>query len=274
MIIDGHLHIAGEPRPILARMDALGIARTVLVGIGVRDLRAVTIRDSLVFRMPFLLRTVGVWRSRSVVRSLRTRELLLPCPDNDRVAAAVRAHPDRFLGFAFINPEHPDMLAEAERRLDMGFHGIKLALLQYPCALDGPEISALCNLAQARNVPIFFHQGLTADTADAARMVAHFPSVRFIVAHAGVQYFNQAVALAEANSNVWLDTSSYFVTPAKLRHLLRRPGFRKLVFGSDVPVMALDPADALAKIMALPLSASERDAILGGNLMSILEMKP
>ena len=39
MIIDGHLHIAGDPGPILSRMDALGIARTVLVGVGVRDRR-------------------------------------------------------------------------------------------------------------------------------------------------------------------------------------------------------------------------------------------
>ena len=273
MIVDGHLHVAGKPEPILARMDALGIGRTVLVGVGVRDLRAVTVRDSVVFRVPFLLRTVGVWQSRATVRALHAHGLLLPQPDNDRVEAALRAYPDRFSGFVFVNPAHPEMLAEAERRLDAGFRGIKLALLQYPAALDGPEISQLCDLARARHVPVFFHQGLTAATADASRMVRRFPDVRFIVAHAGVQYFDQAVALAESHANVWLDTSSYFVTPAKLRRLLRRPGPGKLMFGSDVPVMALDPADALAKILALAVSASERDAILGGNLLRIMEGK-
>jgi len=271
MIIDGHLHIAGEPEPILARMDALGIARTVLVGIGVRDLRAVTVRDSVVFRVPFLLRTVGVPKSRAMVRSLHARGLLLPQPDNDRVAAALRAYRDRFRGFVFVNPAHPDMLAEARRRLDSGFQGIKLALLQYPAELDGPEVSALCELARARHVPVFFHPGLTAATADASGMVGRFPDVRFIVAHAGAQHFEQAVSVAESHRNVWLDTSSFFVTPAKLRRLIRRPGPSRLVFGSDVPVMALDPADALAKITALPLSAPERDAILGGNLTAILE---
>ena len=102
-------------------------------------------------------------------------------------------------------------------------------------------------------------------------MVARFRDVRFIVAHAGAQYFEQAVVLAESCPNVWLDTSSYFLTPAKLRRLIRRPGPGKLVFGSDVPVMALDPGDALAKITALPLSAPEREAVLGGNLTAILE---
>jgi predicted TIM-barrel fold metal-dependent hydrolase len=271
MIIDGHQHIAGEPGPILARMDALGIGQTVLVGVGVRDLSAVTVRDSVVFRVPFLLRTLGVRRSRATVRVLRERGLLLPRPDNTRVAAALRAHPDRFRGFVFVNPADPDMLTEVERCRAAGFCGIKLALLQYPAALDGPEISSLCELAGKRRVPIFFHQGLTAATADASGMVRRFPRVRFIVAHAGVQYFEQAVALARSCVNVWLDTSSYFVTPAKLKRLWRDPGPGKLVFGSDVPVMARDAGEALAKIKALPASAAERAAVLGGHLLRILE---
>jgi len=271
MIIDGHLHLAGDPKPVLARMDALGIDRTVLVGVGVRDLKVVTVRDSFIFRVPWLVRTVGVWKSRAIVRSRRLREVLMPQPDNDRVEAALRDHPSRFWGFVFVNPLLPGSIDMAERRLKSGFSGIKLALLQYPADLDGPEMCALCELAQAHNVPLFFHQGLTPASADPIRMIRRFPRVRFIIAHAGVQYFEQVLSLAREHNNVWIDTSSYFVTPAKLRRLLKEIGARKLVFGSDYPVMALDPGDALNKIMALSLSAQDRDAILGGNLREILE---
>jgi predicted TIM-barrel fold metal-dependent hydrolase len=271
MIIDGHLHLAGSPEPILTRMDALGIDRVVLVGVGVRDLSVVTVRDSLVFHLPWLLHRVGPWRARAVVRSRRLREALMPQPDNDSVASALRAHPDRFWGFVFVNPTDPGAAAMVERRLADGFRGIKLALLQYPADLNGPEVSALCEIAQARRVPIFFHQGLTAASADPTGMVRRYPAVRFIIAHAGVQYFEQAIALARGQRNVWLDTSSYFVTPAKLRRLVRELGAHKLVFGSDYPVMALDPGAALKKIMALALPEQDRAAILGGNLRAILE---
>ncbi len=271
MIIDGHLHLAGDAKPILARMDALGIDRTVLVGVGVRDLGVVTVRDSLIFRVPGLVRTVGVWKARAIVRSRQFREVWMPEPDNDRVGDALRDHSKRFWGFVFVNPSQPGAIDMVERRLKAGFCGIKLALLQYPADLDGPEMCALCELAQARRVPLFFHQGLTPASADPTRMVRRFPRVRFIIAHAGVQYFDQVLALAREHSNVWIDTSSYFVTPAKLRRLLREVGARKLVFGSDYPVMALDPGDALNKILALPLSARDRDAVLGGNLREILE---
>lgn len=51
MIIDGHLHIAEEATRIVTRVDELGIDRTVLVGVGVRDLGVVTMRDTIVFQL-------------------------------------------------------------------------------------------------------------------------------------------------------------------------------------------------------------------------------
>jgi uncharacterized protein len=270
MIVDGHLHLAGSPTGVLRRMDELGVQRTVLVGVSVRDLSVLTIRDSIIFRVPLLLRTIGVLKTRAILRSRRFHEASLPQPDNSQVAAAIAAYPERFWGFAFINPMAPDAPVETERLLDAGFRGIKLALPQYPAALNGPQVTALCEVARARRVPVFCHQGLTPGAADLAAMVRRFPDNRFVVAHAGVQYFEDAVALARGQPNVWLDTSSYFVTATKLRRLVTEVGPAKLVFGSDYPVMATDPGQALQKIAALRISATERAAILGGNLLEIL----
>ena len=63
---------------------------------------------------------------------------LLDLPDNDIVLNAVKKHPERLLGFAFINPGHPDAIAEARKCLDAGMQGLKFALLQYPAPIDGP----------------------------------------------------------------------------------------------------------------------------------------
>jgi predicted TIM-barrel fold metal-dependent hydrolase len=271
MIIDGHHHISGDSAPILARMDQLGIDCTVLVGIGVRDLTVVTVRDSFVFRVPWLLKTFGVWKSRALVRSRRLQETLLAQPDNDRVEAAIRAHPKRLRGFIFVNPALPGTLDEVRRRLAAGFCGIKMALLQYPADLNGPEVTALCEIAQERRIPVFFHQGLTPATSEPSTMFKRFPKVNFIIAHAGVQYFERAIELAREHRNVWLDTSSYFVTVPKLRRLVREVGADKLVFGSDMPVMVEDPEHALNKIRALALPPSQQAAILGENLRRILE---
>ena len=270
MIIDCHQHIVEDSAPILARMDALGIERTVLVGVGVRDLGVVTIRDSPVFRSHALLRTLGMWKARRLVRSRALREALLGEPRNDAVLRAIRERPDRFTGFCFVNPESPRAPDEARRCLDAGMRGIKLALVQYPTDLDGPRMAELCGLARERRAPIFIHQGLTRESSDLSKLVRRFADVTFIIAHTGVQCFRQAVELARDCRNVFVDTSSFIATRGKIRQACRVAGAAKLVFGTDVPVMCEDPAEAMAKIHALDISDDEKMGILGENLRPLV----
>lgn len=270
MIIDGHRHIAGSCAPILREMDRLGIDKTVLVGIGVRDLDVVTVRDSILFQSDFLLRTLGTWKARSLVRSRRFRAALLPDPVNDRVLDAAGSHPDRFTGFAFVNPESSHAIDEIRRCLDAGMQGIKLALLQYPTDLQGPHMAAICEIAEERRVPIFVHQGLSRAASEMESLVERFPNVVFIIAHAGVQYFEAVCRLAATRANVYVDTSSYFVTSRKLERLCLSVGARKLVFGTDVPVMSGTAAEGMAKIARLAISPGDRELVMGANLAALL----
>ena len=49
-------------------------------------------------------------------------------PDNDGLAAAVNARPERFIGFAWLNPHEGDLAVQELERLvlDHGFRGVKL----------------------------------------------------------------------------------------------------------------------------------------------------
>jgi len=270
MIIDGHRHIVGDYAPILGRMDALGINKTVLVGVGVRNLDLVTLHDSLLFRSDLLFRTLGMFKARQLVGSRSFQENLLGDPRNEDALRAVRERPDRFYGFAFINPESPHAFTELRRCLAEGFRGIKLALVQYPTDLRGKNMIALSEVARECSIPVFMHLGISPAAAEPEWLVETFPDVTFIIAHAGVQRFEETIALARRLDNVYVDTSSYIATVPKLRRLCKTIGAGKLIFGSDVPVMCEDVGDALAKIDALSLPAAEKDKILGGNLAAIL----
>ncbi|MGZ5001160.1 MAG: amidohydrolase family protein [Methylomonas sp.] len=191
MIIDGHRHIVDRFEPILAEMDASDIDKTVLVGIGVRDLAPVTIADSWVFRSHFLFRTLGMIKARQLVSSSEFQNNLLPAPRNDVVLEAIKQCPDRFAGFAFINPESPQGLTELQNCLDQGMQGLKLALVQYPSDLRGTHMAALCEIAQSFSIPVFMHLGLTVATSQPDWLLKAFPDVAFIIAHAGVQCFDE-----------------------------------------------------------------------------------
>lgn len=272
MIIDGHQHIVDDYRPILARMAALGIDRTVLVGVGVRDLSVVTIRNTPMLKSHFLFKTLGMMRARALVNSRALKEGLLSDPRNDAVLRAIKERPDRFSGFCFVNPESPRALDEISRCLDAGMKGIKLALVQYPTDLNGTKMAMLCEIARAKRVPIFVHQGITRESSEISGVVKMYQDVIFIIAHTGCQCFDEIMGLARTCDNVFVDTSSYIATRRKIQRICDTAGAGKLIFGTDVPVMCEDPAEALEKIRTLKASDADKEKILGGNLRRILKM--
>lgn len=148
----------------------------MLVGIGVRDLGPVTIADSWVFRWHFLFRTLGMLKARQLVSSPTFQHNLLPHPRNDAVLAAIGQRPDRFLGFAFINPESAQAAQELQRCLALGMCGLKLALVQYPTDLGGGKMVALCEIAAGHGIPVFMHLGLTAASSRADAWLRPFQS--------------------------------------------------------------------------------------------------
>jgi predicted TIM-barrel fold metal-dependent hydrolase len=94
--------------------------------------------------------------------------------------------------------------------------------------------------------------------------------VPFILAHAGAQRFWRGLLFGRAIPNLFYDLSSHYVTRAKMRVLVRAVGPRRMLFGSDVPVMANSPGECLGRIDALGLAAADTSAIKGGTVATLL----
>jgi hypothetical protein len=78
---------------------------------------------------------------------------------NDRMAAAVRAHPDRFAAFATLAMQEPDTAAaEFERCVrHLGFKGVMLNGTADGQFLDNPRFTPIFEVAQALDVPVYLH---------------------------------------------------------------------------------------------------------------------
>jgi 2,3-dihydroxybenzoate decarboxylase len=78
---------------------------------------------------------------------------------NDHLHAAVRAHPDRFAGFAVLPTPDPKAAAdELERAVtQLGFKGAVIHGLTNGRFHDGREFWPIYERAQALDVPIYFH---------------------------------------------------------------------------------------------------------------------
>lgn len=78
---------------------------------------------------------------------------------NGKLAAAVRAHPDRFAAFATVALQEPEKAAiEFERCVrQLGFKGVMLNGMSGGLFLDHPRFTPLFETAQALDVPIYLH---------------------------------------------------------------------------------------------------------------------
>lgn len=179
---------------------------------------------------------------------------------NDYVADIVRRHPDRIIGFAGIDPRRgKEAVVELQRCFDMGLRGLKLWTLTgfYP---DDESYYALYEKAAELGIPMLVHTGSGPPGTYMKynrpiyvdKVAVDFPEIKIIMAHIGMPWIDEAVAIVIKNSNVLVDISAWepvlknapFVLCQALTQIKLGTGsLRQVLFGSDwplfVPVLSL-----------------------------------
>jgi uncharacterized protein len=189
---------------------------------------------------------------------------------NDYVLDAARRHPDRLYAFATANPWYGDRaVEELSRALDNGARGIKLHPSLQGFLLCDELVNPLVELAEARNVPMFFHTGTPAfaQPAQLGELAMRFPNVKFIMGHMGSTDFKlEAVAVGAIAPNIYLDTS--WIMPDLVLRAVETVGPDRVVFGSDSPLSTLQIE--LGARRATPLDDEARDKVMGGSMLRLL----
>lgn len=202
---------------------------------------------------------------------------------NDEVAAWVKARPDRLAGIGSADLTRPREAVRELRRCvkQLGFKGLRMLpwlwnlppddRRYYPlyaecCELGVPfctqvgHTGPLCPSEPGRPIPYLDHVAL------------EFPELVIVGGHIGYPWTSEMIALATKYPNVHIDTSAYKPNryPAELTGYLRGHGRRKVLFGSNYPMLL--PADCLAGVDALGLDAEARGLFLAGNARRVFAL--
>lgn len=196
---------------------------------------------------------------------------------NAWVAEAIRRIDDRLLGYCYVNPGYTREALEEIRRCveQRGFIGIKL-YNEYVCT--EPVVFPIVELAIELRVPILQHAGhlhypfpsqpRISDGGGLAELARRYPEARLICAHIGGggdwEWMIKALRHAE---NVFLDTSGSVVDEGMVEMAARILGVDRLLFGCDMSMTA-----GMGKIRGARLPAEDKQKILGGNMMRLLQM--
>lgn len=92
-----------------------------------------------------------------------------------------------------------------------------------------------------------------------------FPELTIVAGHIGYPWTTEMIAVATKYPNVYIDTSAYTARryPPELVDYLRRNGRRKVLFGTNYPMIT--PAKCLEHLDDLALDPETRDLFLHGN---------
>jgi predicted TIM-barrel fold metal-dependent hydrolase len=192
---------------------------------------------------------------------------------NDRVAAAARAFPERFVPFctAFPNQSPEGAAEEIERCLEMGFRGVKFHPWLQSFPANSAHLYPSLEVCARYRVPVLFHTGTPpySQPFQVMEQARRFPAVPFIIGHFGKIMFLDAVRSAELYANVYLETSGAQV--ADLRFALEHMPAERILFGTDLPIGGAASARwNMVKIRSAIHDESQLAGIFGGNALRLV----
>jgi predicted TIM-barrel fold metal-dependent hydrolase len=128
-------------------------------------------------------------------------------------------------------------------------------------------------LAERVGKPVLAHTFADTPWSDPLRFDAvaeAFPSVRIILAHAGVLPvgFRRSIELCGRHRNLYVDTSGSYMTGHWIGRLVGELGAERVLYGSDAPF--IDLRYGLGRVLGARLSESELRQVIGANARALL----
>lgn len=222
--------------------------------------------------------------------------------DEESVAAAVRRHPRRFVGFFMFNPTQGDVRGRLSRWLATpGVRGICLFPAMHGYRLDDERVRDVFAAAAAEGAVVFAHCGMLSvgirkklglpspfdmrlgDPLALAATATRFPAVPIIIPHFGAGLFRETLMAADQCANIHVDTSSsngwlkYYpglTLEAVFRHAVGVVGRDRVIFGTDSSFFPRGWQQSIHAVQdeaatAAGLSDADRAQIFGGNFQRL-----
>jgi predicted TIM-barrel fold metal-dependent hydrolase len=206
-----------------------------------------------------------------------------PLISNDEVAAFVSSRPDTLVGVASVDLTQPMAGVRELRRCvkQLGMRALRILPWLWNLPPDDRRYYPLYAECIELEIPFCLQVGHTGPLCPSEpgrpipyldRVALEFPELVIVGGHIGYPWTDEMISLATKYPNVYIDTSAYKPSryPAALREYMKSHGRKKVLFGSNFPM--LKPADCLAQVDELGLDEQARRLFLGENAARVFRL--
>lgn len=214
---------------------------------------------------------------------------------NALMQKTIDEHPDVFLGYWSVNPNHAEALARAPKEFERarGFVGFKLLPDYHTYPVTGERYAPILEYASEHGLIVLVHTwgGSAFDSPHLVGQVAEkYPGVAFLMGHSGFGDWETSVRVAAEMPNVYLELTAVYVahdfanqpsgsgTPVPLlshlqvngiiEFMVERASSKKIVFGTDMPWYS--PHYAAGAVLFARIDEEARHDILHRNAERLL----
>jgi predicted TIM-barrel fold metal-dependent hydrolase len=137
---------------------------------------------------------------------------------NDYYARIVNQYPNKFIGFAGIDPlKGMKAVREIRRCYDLGLRGVAIRPFMFQIPPTHAKMYPIYSTCVELDIPIWFHLSINYSTnsMEVERplyldiVAQDFPELKMIAGHGGWPWVNELVAVAWRNPNIYIDIASY-----------------------------------------------------------------
>ena len=201
------------------------------------------------------------------------------------VIDAVDRYPDRFRGIAGINPyDGIEGIRELQRLVqDHGFVGAHLYPHWFEMAPDHARYYPFYAKCAELGVPIQMQVGRcqrysrqrpmpnVGFPGAVDRIACHIPELTIVGIHVGWPWTAEMISVADKHENVYIGTDAYApkYLPPELVHFISTWGSRKVMFGTDWPVIPMGRAVNETIDLGIPPESLRR--LMAGNLLDVYD---
>ena len=127
------------------------------------------------------------------------------------VAAAVKKYPDKFIGFAYVDPREEDYMDQLRHSIcDLGLKGLKYGPIYSGVPLDDPRLLEVFAFCEKEDIPVTLHMGTTfaknapielGRAIHVDPMAMRFPDLKICLAHLGHPWTGECIAVVRKQPN-------------------------------------------------------------------------
>jgi predicted TIM-barrel fold metal-dependent hydrolase len=254
MIVDCHSHLMWYPDHIAERyaqeaLDAKRVKLAMSGGGAYSENLDLHVYDA----KPDQHWAVSETADKVVVFGLQAKAVGVWVP-NEVIADYVRAHPEKLVGWASVDPNERDCVEQLVHAVEhLGLRGLKLGpTYQHFDPADRKHWPLYAKCAEL-DLPIMWHQGTTFPSQARLKwalplqledVAMDFPQLRMIIAHLGHPWEQDVVVLMRKCPNLYADISAVHYRPWRywqaMVTAMESGVTHKILLGSDFPSATVD----------------------------------